>query len=503
MSWWTLISRSLRFHARSHLGAGLGAAIGSAVLIGALVMGDSVRGSLRDMALARIQGIELALASDDRFFRMDLAAELATDLPARVSPALQVLGTASRADAAARANQVQVLGVTPGFFGESARVENEWGIADGEVALNLRLAQQLNAGPGDTVLLRVSRPSGLSREAAIAPQEDATQSLRLRVARVLSDAEMGRFSLRASQIPPFNAFVPLTWLQQALDLPGRANLMLVGPREGLSVEDAQAALKKRWQLADAELELRELPGTETWELRTSRVFLDEPITEVALAAGPGGRGVMTYFVNELRAGEHATPYSMVTGMGAPVVPPAMSDDEILVSEWLAEDLQVEAGDAIELTYFDMGLGRGLVEEKARFRVHGVIPPWDGAAVDRELMPDFPGIEQAESTRDWDPSLPVDLSRIRPKDEQYWEEHRGDAESFHHACRGAEALGEPIWEPDGRAVSGPGLRIAGPDRLRPEWQCVGCAVSGSGFGNAGSDGRRVVGAIGSDDRGSEI
>jgi putative ABC transport system permease protein len=65
------------------------------------------------MALARIQGIELALASDDRFFRATLAEDLATDLQSSVLPVMQVLGTASRTDASARANQVQVLGVTP------------------------------------------------------------------------------------------------------------------------------------------------------------------------------------------------------------------------------------------------------------------------------------------------------------------------------------------------------------------------------------------------------
>src|SRR2546427_4872484 len=77
MTLWTLILRSLRFHARTHLGAGLGAAVGSSVLIGALVVGDSVRGSLRDMALARLGRIQLALASNDRFFRAELAPALA------------------------------------------------------------------------------------------------------------------------------------------------------------------------------------------------------------------------------------------------------------------------------------------------------------------------------------------------------------------------------------------------------------------------------------------
>lgn len=41
----TLIVRSLRHHWRTHLGVGLGAAMGSAALIGALVVGDSVKGT--------------------------------------------------------------------------------------------------------------------------------------------------------------------------------------------------------------------------------------------------------------------------------------------------------------------------------------------------------------------------------------------------------------------------------------------------------------------------
>ena len=49
-----LILCSLRFHARAHLGVVLGAMVGSAALIGALAMGDSVRGSLKDMALSGV-----------------------------------------------------------------------------------------------------------------------------------------------------------------------------------------------------------------------------------------------------------------------------------------------------------------------------------------------------------------------------------------------------------------------------------------------------------------
>ena len=54
MSLWTLVLRSLRYYVRAHLGVVLGAAVGSAALIGALVVGDSVRLSLKEMALSRL-----------------------------------------------------------------------------------------------------------------------------------------------------------------------------------------------------------------------------------------------------------------------------------------------------------------------------------------------------------------------------------------------------------------------------------------------------------------
>jgi hypothetical protein len=65
----------LTHHARSHLGVVLGAAVGSAALIGALLVGDSIRGSLRHMALARLGDVTVALESGDRFFRDKLADE--------------------------------------------------------------------------------------------------------------------------------------------------------------------------------------------------------------------------------------------------------------------------------------------------------------------------------------------------------------------------------------------------------------------------------------------
>src|SRR6185503_17140153 len=97
MTFWTLVSRSLRYHARAHLGVLLGAAVGSAALVGALVVGDSVRGSLRDTALLRLGNVETALEGGDRFFRDRLADECSSG-EAICAPILEISATAAATD---------------------------------------------------------------------------------------------------------------------------------------------------------------------------------------------------------------------------------------------------------------------------------------------------------------------------------------------------------------------------------------------------------------------
>ena len=272
MNSWQLIWRSLTHHARSHLGVVLGAAVGSAALIGALLVGDSIRGSLRHMALARLGGVTVALESGDRFFRDQLADELTFG----AAPLAQVSGTATRSDGEARANNVQVIGMDE-RLAEVAGKHPKFSTNAGDAAiLNTALASHLGVKPGDSVLLRVQKPSLLSREAPITPQQDSAVALRLTVAAVAGDEEFGRFSLRASQVPPHNAFVPLRLLQQRLELGERANVLLVSGANQLAAEQQ---LKAKWQLADAELELSALTNTAGFQLSSRRVFIDPRVVE--------------------------------------------------------------------------------------------------------------------------------------------------------------------------------------------------------------------------------
>ena len=114
MSLWTLVLRGLRHYRRTNAGVVAGSAIATAVLVGALVVGDSVRASLRGQAELRIGAVDAVLASNDRFFRAELAAELAQD-GTRTAPAIQVPGVASTSDSARRVHDVQVYGVDGRF----------------------------------------------------------------------------------------------------------------------------------------------------------------------------------------------------------------------------------------------------------------------------------------------------------------------------------------------------------------------------------------------------
>lgn len=208
-----------------------------------------------------------------------------------------------------------------------------------------------------------------------------------------------------------------------------------------SVETAALAneiLTASWSLNDAQYELTNSRPSSGWiDLRTPRIFLDPPIVRAALSAEGNAQPILTYLATLLCAGTNASPYLMVTAAGLPWTPTDLRDDEILVSHWLAEDLQVKPGNKIAMSYFLPESGARLEEGTNHFRVRAIVPmemPW----ADRTLMPDFPGIEKAESTSEWDAGFPLTY-KVRPKDDDYWKQHRGTPKAFITL-----AAGQKMW-----------------------------------------------------------
>jgi len=431
----SLVLNSFRFYARSHVGTLLGVALGAMVLVGAMLVGESVRGSLRDMAEARLGRVELALPSNDRLFRAELADQLRAELGTDTAALLQLPGTAKRPSGETRANNVVVMGVNEAFWKLALEQPEFTEIPEDSIVLNERLAKQLDVKKGNMVNLRVHNPSQLSRDAPMAPIEDSTASLaQLEVLAIVSDAEFGRFSLQASQVPPYNAFVSLGQLQEAIEKPAMANLMLVGqaqsPAKSPTTDQAQAALARHWQLADAQAQLLQLPDGKGIELRSPRVFLDPPLAKAALEVSTEATEVLTYFVNKIQLGDNATPYSMVAALDG------FAPGTIWLNQWTADDLQARVGDEVELSYYTVGTMRQLEERTAKFTVGGIIA-MDDPRADRTLMPEFPGMTDSANCADWDTGFPMDLDAIRDKDEDYWDQYKGTPKAFISLASGQE------------------------------------------------------------------
>src|SRR6266436_615280 len=111
MTFGRLLLRSLFFHWRANLAVLLGVAVGTAVLTGALLVGDSLRGSLRDLTLERLGWVDRAMVAG-RFLREEYAKEIKAP---RACPAILLQGSAT-STSGKRTGRITILGVDERFW---------------------------------------------------------------------------------------------------------------------------------------------------------------------------------------------------------------------------------------------------------------------------------------------------------------------------------------------------------------------------------------------------
>ncbi|MFM8419756.1 MAG: FtsX-like permease family protein [Verrucomicrobiota bacterium] len=449
-----LVLRGLAFHARSHLGVVAGSAVATAVLVGAMVVGDSLKAELRRRALLRLGPFVAAHDGRDRYLATS-GTNVGASRPGWAA-VVRLPGMVARQDGSARANRVHVLGIDDAFLALGSPSRPGLPTDDG-VWLNAALAARLGAKEGDALVVRLHKPGALSMDAIVSPRDDASVALRARVERILPDADGGAFDLSVGHGETLNAFVRRDLLQRVSGLGDRANVLLhaaASSAGGTVTDDAQAAAEaaaRRVQseatLDDMELTVRVVrppvnqtggePAPVAVELATRRIFLEEPVARAALATRPAGiepQPVATYLVNTLRSGDRMTPYSMVAATRAPEAPADLREDEVVVNDWLANDLGVAPGAALSMTYYEADSAARLVERTNEFRVRSVVP-MRGAWADRTRMPEFPGLSKAESTHDWDAGFDL-VHKIRDQDEAYWKQWRGTPKAWIHPATGS-------------------------------------------------------------------
>ncbi|MGC6427723.1 MAG: ABC transporter permease [Akkermansiaceae bacterium] len=444
MTAWGFIWHGVRYYRASYLGVLLGAIVGAMVLLGALMAGDSVKGTLREAAELRSGKVATIFSAGERFFEEDLALR---------NEGAAVLYLKGQVNVGKRAEgQVQIMGVDDDFWKLAPELtKGMFGIEEDAMAVSEKLAQSLDLEIGSPLVLRVQKPGLLSRDAPLSGEGETVVVMRGKVSWIVRDDQFGRFSLEGTQVAPSSVFLPRLQLQEALELPKKANLLLLP--EGKNFEAA------RMTLADYGISVEEVPGGVS--IRSSRIFIG-PQLEEAIAAKLPVQRVATYLVNTLEMEATQTPYSMVSAVeagAAGFLPKDLKADEMIINEWLADDLSAGAGDEVTLHFYAVERGSELVERMRSFTVRGVIA-MTGAAADQRWMPDFPGVADVKSARDWEPGLPLDLKRIRDKDDDYWEKYKGTPKAFV-----SYEAGKKMWS--NRWGNSTGLRVMGGKKLEVE------------------------------------
>ena len=446
MSLWRLVVRSLIHYRRTHLGVLLGVAVAAMIVTGALAVGDSVRYSLARQAASRLGGIGCALESGERFMREELAARIGEALGAQTAALLHRQGSVNLPDESAYAGRVEVYGVDDDFW-RLGGVEPLALPADA-AAVNAELARLLGVKAGDEIVLRMQDPQRLPGD--VLPGAELRHiAMRLRVGQVFAPESFGDFSLRNQQQREPALFVARASLQESLRLAGECNMLLLADTDAqgrqITAVRADAALAECFRAEDAGLRfalvVRCLVDEDRLELRARDVFILPQLERQLTAALPGSAQVSAYFVDTIAHGQAQTPYSFVCATTDPRFP-TPERGEIVLSDWLAEDLGVTgAGGRISLQLRVIAPDGRLAERAAEFTVSGIVPLVEVAAQGgRGLMPAFPGFAQAASCSEWDPDLPVDLSRIRPRDEEYWEHYQGTPKAFLNLADARELWG---------------------------------------------------------------
>ena len=411
------IWKGIRHYRSAYWGVLAGAAVGAMVLLGALMAGDSVQESLTKSGELRTGKVSKIFSGGERFFCDDLAGRNGGSAMIYLKGQVNV---EERAE-----GQVQVMGVSEDFW-DFAPQETSVDLSNFEAAISGPLARALDLEEGDSAVVRLQKPGLLSRDAPLSGESESVSSMRITVAKILSDEEFGRFSLEQTQVPPSSVFVPLKRLQKVLDLKGKANALLLDEDESFDPE--------KLELADYGISVVEVP--DGVEVRSERIFMEPRIAEKI-----EGEPVLTYLINTLATEVGETPYSMVTavsGKSAMFLPMQPGQGEVVINDWLAEDLRAQVDDELTMDYFVVESGSQLVEKRGVFTVKAIVK-MEGPAADKRWMPDFPGVADVESARDWEPGLPLDLTRIRDKDDEYWEEFKGTPKAFV-----SHQTGEELW-----------------------------------------------------------
>ena len=413
MSPWQIALSSLKYYLRTNLAIALGVAAATAVLTGALIVGDSMRHSLRQLTLERLGKIDEILVSDG-FFRQALAEDVKqTDAFQSnyddVTAAIMFPGGTveyQQSNSARRAGQVTVLGIEDAFWNFDIRSDTSRSkLVDRAVIINQALADDLGIEQSDVdsgsvkLTVRIPKQTQLPADSALGRKTDLIESIvDLVVVQIIPTEGLGRFGMHPTQSDPLNVYLPIKVLQDSLAQtvlkhksdPAQANVLMISAKSSAPPEPAESDKLRnaiRPSLEDYGLTLKRVSQTfgtgdqaktifDYWSLSSDKLVLTSDAVNSVQAAFPNATPVFTYLANDIRTRDASTgiPFSMVAAIDfgdsfGPIsvnskerISP-LGENEIVLNQWAASDLNAKVGDKVVVDYFEPETSHGSQAKK--------------------------------------------------------------------------------------------------------------------------------------------
>ncbi|MGB7324570.1 MAG: FtsX-like permease family protein [Rubripirellula sp.] len=474
-----MIAAGTRYWWRVSASVALGVATATAVIVGALLVGDSMRGSLRGLTIERLGRTESIVAPGTFFPTENLVGENVSASRLIYFPT-GVIETRDEQGDIQRAGDVQIIGIDDDFWSldsqglKPTRLPDETG-----VVLNTAAASELGVSIGDQVTLRLPSEQAVPADSPLGRRESRSEGLpRMNVLDIIADRGLGRFAISPSQAAPLNVYVSRSLMAETLDRPGQANVMLFDSlveAKDLNIDlgSLGLSLTVTKQTSDEDVIF------EYQSLTSDQLMMPETVVQRVTEALPNRAvvPVMTYLANAIERLDESgkviksVPYSTITAIDQIQVDdlesgktnsgaidrielnydlPAGDENSnavpLVINDWTAEQLDAAVGTRLRVAYFEPEVVDGKeVERYFEAVVTQVVPitqpskPYNRRRAaefdspptvfnDPGLTPIVPGVTDQDSISDWD--LPFPLEReISKADDQYWNNHRLTPKAF--------------------------------------------------------------------------
>ena len=396
----SLVSQSQKYYRRFYRLVAVAVILMTTVLTGSLLLGDSVRGTLVKRVSERLGNAETVITSGTGFMSETLMKH----------PLL---------------NHAQGYLLMDGFVSVNQKLlpVYVWGtdadtLMPGEVIVNEALFDRL--GNQEDFVLHLPSHNLVPSGSLFVSKSYATQ-MRVHVAGVKSVENGGNLLLKNEQTIPLNVFINRQHLAERLELEGKVNLIL----SDAIISEEQLAACWSPQLSGIHIQgshLNHPSLSQNFSLTCDALFIPPAIVEKLSTPNiPLSTLYFSYFVNELVAGSDTIPYSFVTAVNEWQGEP-LSGHDMILSDYAAQRLHLREGDSIRMSYFITKHLKNLDTRAQTLRVKRIVP-LSAFMHDSLLMADFPGLTHVEKCTDWDSDLPIDMSRVHPEDEAFWDIYR--------------------------------------------------------------------------------